>query len=75
MKVIGGSTDLPTGPRRNLESYGYRRQGLTFAAELPADTECYLEIDEKRDAMIVRRRFDKAIVMVVKRDQVILKPV
>ena len=73
MKVTRGSTDL-LGPRRDLESYGYRR-GTTFVSELPADTECYLEIDEKRDAVIVRRRSDKAIVMVVKRDAVILKPV
>ena len=56
------------------EAYGYRR-GLRFVADLPAREDYEIEIDEKRGAVIVRRKSDKAIVMVVKGDRVILKVV
>ena len=76
MKMTGGSTDgeMPR-PRRDLDSYLKRRDGLNFISELPANTECYLEVDEKRDCVIVRRKSDQQIVMVVKGDRIILKAV
>ena len=68
MKRSGRSSDS-SGPSQ--EAYGYRRSGGMYVAQ----PGYYLDHDEKRDCLIVRRRSDDAILMVVKGDRVILKVV
>lgn len=76
MKRSSGSAPTgPTGPRRDVEAYGLRRRGLRFIEDLPTRDEYTVETDAKRGAVIVRRKSDKAIVMVCKGDRCIMKVV
>lgn len=74
MKRGRGNTDR-TGPPDD-EAYGYRsNRAATLLKTLPANDTYDLSVCEKREVVIVRRRSDGAIVMVVKGNSAILRPV
>jgi hypothetical protein len=72
MKRSGGNSDSG-GPAQ--EAYGLRRRRLRYIEDLPTNVDYDIEPDVKRGAVIVRRRRDRKIVLVMRGDRVILKPV